>query len=72
MAGTRSVQLQCPRYRDMEVLTRPGSDEHKEQWLKPLPEGTIRLAFAMTEPRHPDTSPPTRSGGNRDRASLSR
>jgi acyl-CoA dehydrogenase len=65
MAGTRSVQLQCPDTGNMEVLTRFGSDEHMEQWLKTLLEGTIRSAFATTEPRHPDTSPPTRSGGNR-------
>jgi acyl-CoA dehydrogenase len=34
----------------MEVLTLFGSDEHKERWLRPLLEGTIRSAFAMTEP----------------------
>ena len=27
-----------------------GTDEQKEEWLQPLLEGTIRSAFAMTEP----------------------
>jgi alkylation response protein AidB-like acyl-CoA dehydrogenase len=34
----------------MEVLHRYGTLEHKERWLKPLMEGTIRSAFLMTEP----------------------
>jgi acyl-CoA dehydrogenase len=34
----------------MEVLTLFGTDEHKEKYLKPLLDGTIRSAFAMTEP----------------------
>jgi acyl-CoA dehydrogenase len=34
----------------MEVLTPFGTDEHKERWLRPLLDGTIRSAFAMTEP----------------------
>jgi acyl-CoA dehydrogenase len=34
----------------MEVLTLFGSDEHKDRWLRPLLDGTIRSAFAMTEP----------------------
>jgi acyl-CoA dehydrogenase len=49
--GPAAFNCAAPDEGNMFILNRVGTPEQKERWLRPIAEGHVRSAFAMTEPK---------------------
>ena len=50
--GSLAIHCMAPDDGNMNLLAKAGTLAQKEKWLRPIAEGKVRSAFAMTEP-HP-------------------
>jgi acyl-CoA dehydrogenase len=48
--GAVAMNCQAPDDGNMNLLTRAGTPAQRERWLRPIVEGKVKSAFAMTEP----------------------
>ncbi|MGY2130423.1 acyl-CoA dehydrogenase family protein [Blastococcus sp. SYSU DS0617] len=47
----------APNSGNQKILLKYGTEEQKEQWLRPLVEGEMESGFSMTEPENPGSDP---------------
>ncbi|MEF8887821.1 MAG: acyl-CoA dehydrogenase family protein, partial [Haloarculaceae archaeon] len=50
LMGALSIRANAPQEGNMHTLEIAGTEEQKEEYLRPLVQGDIRTAFSMTEP----------------------
>ena len=48
--GALALNCMAPDDGNMNLLSRTGTPAQKEWWLRPIVEGKVKSAFAMTEP----------------------
>jgi acyl-CoA dehydrogenase len=56
--GALSIRANAPQEGNMHTLEIAGTEEQKQEYLRPLVEGEIRTGFSMTEPREGAGSDP--------------
>ncbi|NEU57787.1 acyl-CoA dehydrogenase family protein [Halorussus sp. MSC15.2] len=50
LLGATAIRANAPDEGNMHTLELVGTDEQKDEWLRPLAEGEARSGFSMTEP----------------------
>ena len=58
LIGAQSIRADAPHEGNMHTIELAGTEEQKEEWLRPLVQGEIQSAFSMTEPRQGGGSDP--------------
>src|SRR3954468_8395609 len=57
--GPLAINCMAPDDGNMNILKLVGTQQQKDKWLKPIVDGDVRSAFAMTEPSPGGGSDPT-------------